>query len=219
MQVSLPTIAGMDLAGEGKPIVYSTDRKVPVAAQWTVGSMEPGDMWKASLEIDKLEKGYYQIAVNAAMNGPGESPYVYDDAYVEGGCSWLTTAAASPMFSTSRCSPTRPPQCNPAHSRCAASTSRWRAPITSAERCRPAVKSRTRRTTSSPSRSWTRRPTGSTYPPRAPWCPSRTGSRATTIGGARSPKRCQPAGTCTSTVPRMRSSTSRGRCTRRRPTR
>ena len=84
VQVSLPTIAGMDLAGEGKPIVYSTDRKVPVAAQWTVGSMEPGDMWKASLEIDKLEKGYYQIAVNAAMNGPGESPYVYDDAYVEG---------------------------------------------------------------------------------------------------------------------------------------
>jgi len=86
VRVLLPTLAEMTYAGEGKRLHYPVDEKLPVAARWTLPPMDAGGRWKRSVSLGRLGKGYYQVSVHVTTEGPGDSPYVSDNAYRQ---TWL----------------------------------------------------------------------------------------------------------------------------------
>ncbi len=87
VRVMLPTIAAMDHAGAGKYPSYPAGKEIPAVASWDVPAMDPGEMWKQSIEITLPDKGYYQVAVMAAVQSPDDKdPFVLNTINLE---RWL----------------------------------------------------------------------------------------------------------------------------------
>ena len=87
VEVALPTLAAMVLAGPDKRLRVVPGEKAPVLARWQVPTMKAGDTWKETFEVGMIaEKGYYQITAFASTQGTYESPYVSDDALHE---AWM----------------------------------------------------------------------------------------------------------------------------------
>ena len=87
VRATLPTMAAM---GHGSPdrLYYPADKPVPAAAEWQLPAMDEGTVWKQSFEIRLPDKGYYHVAIAAAVGGPDDKwdQYLLDDTY---GQAWL----------------------------------------------------------------------------------------------------------------------------------
>lgn len=90
VEVALPTMAEMELAGPDKRLRHVPGGKPPVVARWRLSAMNAGDSWKESVQVGLIpEKGYYQITAMARTEGTFQSPYVDDNAFRE---TWLFVA-------------------------------------------------------------------------------------------------------------------------------
>ena len=90
VEVALPTMAEMELAGPDKRLRHIPGGRPPVVARWQLPTMNAGDTWNESVQVGMIpEEGYYHITVMARAEGPFESPYVDDNAYRE---TWLFVA-------------------------------------------------------------------------------------------------------------------------------
>ena len=78
--ITLPTQAAMDHAGEGNPLRLPIGTKAPVAGRWQLPAMAAGERWKQRMTLPAMDKGYYQIALNADMAGSRQA-YMADDVY------------------------------------------------------------------------------------------------------------------------------------------
>ena len=101
VQVALPTLAGMEYAGQGKRPMYPSATKLPVVAQWDLPALSAGDAWKRQVVIGTVEKGYYNVVVNVSTHGPrsARGPYLLDQNTRE---AWLLVQPGggfvTPMF-------------------------------------------------------------------------------------------------------------------------
>lgn len=99
--VTLPTKAAMDYAGPDDELYFPIGRKPPVAGRWQLPQMAAGDLWKQRITLSAMDKGYYQIALNADTHGPPSTlgSYMADDAYRQ---VWMFVsdhgAALTPFF-------------------------------------------------------------------------------------------------------------------------
>ena len=81
--VTLPTVAAMDHAGPDDAPYFPAGRKLPVIDRWVLPPMAAGDRWKQRVTIPAMEKGYYQVALSAGVEGPRSDlgPFMIDDVY------------------------------------------------------------------------------------------------------------------------------------------
>ncbi len=81
--VTQPTKAAMDHAGSDDELYFPIGVKPPVVARWQLPQMAAGDRWSQSVTLAAMDKGYYQIALNADTYGPSSAPVAYmaDDVY------------------------------------------------------------------------------------------------------------------------------------------
>ena len=107
VEVTLPTIAAMTQAGDGKRPSYPMSRKLPVAATWRLPAMNAGDNWSRTVQIGGVENGYYQIAAHITTTGATgtESPYVLDDAHRE---AWLLVTQPPATSASTQTEPGHP---------------------------------------------------------------------------------------------------------------
>lgn len=90
VEVALPTMAEMELAGPDKRLRHIPGGRPPVVARWQLPAMNAGDTWKESVQVGMIpEEGYYHITLIARTEGTFESPYLDDHAYRE---TWLFVA-------------------------------------------------------------------------------------------------------------------------------
>ena len=84
--VVLPTMAGMTPNRRDQRPHHPVGQSFPVASNWTLPAMEPGDTWQRSFVVTLPGNGYYRVAVEVDTNGPvgDRDPYVDDeDLYFE----------------------------------------------------------------------------------------------------------------------------------------
>ncbi|MYA43516.1 MAG: hypothetical protein F4Z31_17450 [Gemmatimonadetes bacterium] len=81
--VTLPTKAAMDYAGPGNSLYFPIGRTLPVFGRWTLPAMAAGDVWQQRITIPAMEKGYYQVALAADIQGPpsDRGPFLIDEVY------------------------------------------------------------------------------------------------------------------------------------------
>lgn len=81
--VTLPTKAAMDHAGPNDAPYFPAGRRLPVIGRWRLPPMAAGDLWQQRVTISAMEKGYYQVALSAGVEGPPSDlgPFMIDDVY------------------------------------------------------------------------------------------------------------------------------------------
>ena len=101
VRVTLPTLASMDHAGDGKRPSYPAGQ-FPIKSSWSLSAMRAGDTWRHTVSLGSVERGYYEVAVEIDTEGAERGPYVVNDTYRQ---AWIlvddTGGRMTPVFDES----------------------------------------------------------------------------------------------------------------------
>lgn len=104
VRILMPTVAAIEYAGPDKRPQYPAGAKFPTVASFTLAAMYAGAQWEGTVEVGPLEEGYYHIVALTDAQGPGRSPYLFDEGYqqawmyVIGGGGFLTRVFDKDVF-------------------------------------------------------------------------------------------------------------------------